>query len=195
MFGLPVPQEITDTKGSPVRYWGCRAIDQGGTLDIVHDRITYNGPEWDKALPLAERQGLPFILWLNRVALPELRAQLPNLPYEQVITVCAEGRQCLVARRAGGYVYVGAWEHHTETCKYDMLHRPEGRWSGTFDPNLGDRVEITINGFGAGTVVSYFCEHGYRGVRVKLDRQPKWHREQGQPPYALVFGAEIREVA
>jgi len=192
MFGLPVPQQIIDTKGSPVRYWGCRGIDHDGTLDIVHDRVTYAGPEWDKTLPLAEWQGLPFIWWLNKVALPELRRQLPTMPRKQAAPVCERGLFSMMARRAGGYVYVGAWEHHTEDCKYDLLHRPEGRWSGIFDPNTGDRVEITVNRFGAGIVVSYFCEHGYRGIRVKLDKQPDWHRKQGQPPYALVFGAEIQ---
>jgi len=195
MFGLPVPEHITDTKGAPVRYWGCRAIDQAGTLDIVHDRVTYAGTDWDTALPLAEWQGLPFIWWLNNVALPELRQRLSNLPHEHAVPVSERGLFSMMARRAGGYVYVGAWEHHTDACKYDLLHRPKGRWSGTFDPNIGDRVEVTLNGFGAGTVVSYFCEHGYRGVRVKLDKQPKWHRKQGQPPYVLAFGAEIRAVA
>jgi len=189
MFGLPVPKEVIDAKGNPVRYWGCRAIDQGGYLDIVHDRVTCNGPE---TLPLAEWQGLPFIWWLNKVALPELRRQLPAMPYEQVVPVCSQSQFSLFARRAGGYVYVGAWEHHTDACKYDLPERPVGEWSNTFDPNIGDRVEITFNGFGAGSVVSYFCEHGCRGVRVKLDKQPEWHRKQGQPPYALVFGAEIR---
>ena len=87
MFGLPVPQQIIDTKDTPVRYWGCRAIDQDGHLDIVHDRITYNGPESDEALPLAEWQGLPFIWWLNNVALPELRRQLPSLPHKQPVPV------------------------------------------------------------------------------------------------------------
>lgn len=195
MYGLPVPQEVIDAKGNPVRYWGCRAIDECGTLDIVHDRVTYNGPEWDKALTPQAWRELPFVWWLNKVALPELRLCLPNMAREQVLPVCDEGLFCMIARRAGGYVYVGAWEHHTPTSKYDLPQRPDGEWSGTFDPSIGDRVEIPFNGLGAGTVVSYFCEHGYRGVRVKLDKQPEWHQKQGNPPYALVFGAETRPVA
>ena len=192
MFGLSVPKEVIEAKGSPVRYWGCRAIDQEGTLDIVHDRVTYKGTEGDKTLPLEEWQGLPFIWWLNKAALPELRLRLPNMSYEEVVPVCQRGIFSMMARRAGGYVYVGAWEHHTDDCKYDLPERTEGVWSGTFDPNIGERVQITFNDFGVGTVVSYFCEHGYRGIRVKLDKQPEWHCKQGQPPYALVFGAEIR---
>jgi len=69
MFGLPVPQQIIETKGNPVRYWGCRAIDQDGQLDIVHDRVTYAGTDWDKALPLQEWRELSFLWWLNKLDL------------------------------------------------------------------------------------------------------------------------------
>ena len=100
------------------------AIDQDGTLNIVHDRISYDGPESDKAMPSQEWQGLPFIWWLNNVALPELRRQLPSLPHEQPVPVCDRALFSMMARRAGGYVYVGAWEGHTKDCKYDLTERP-----------------------------------------------------------------------
>jgi len=205
MFGQPVSQTSIDAQGQPIRYWGCRAIDDRGRLDIVHDRVTYNGPDSDKELPQDEWLNLSFVCWLNTEALPELRQRSASLPRNQVVVIKRvahnnkelnreEERFCLVARREGGYIYVGAWEYHTCGCKYDLTERPDGEWSATFDPNIGNRVRITMNNFGTGTVVSYFCEHGYRGVRVKLDQQPEWHKKQGQPPYALVFGAEIAEI-
>jgi hypothetical protein len=189
MFGLPVPQDVIDAKGNPVRYWGCRAIDERGTLDIVHDRVTYNGPEWDKSLTPQAWRELPFVWWLNKVALPELRLCLPNMAREQVLPVCDEGLFCLIARRAGGYVYVGAWEHHTATSKYDLPQRPDGEWSGTFDPNVGDRVEITFNGLGLGpwsatsvntvTVASESSWTSNRsGIRSRATRPTPWSLAQ-----------------
>jgi len=196
MFGLQVPDEVTQEKGDPVRYWGCRAIDQGtGGIDIVHDRIAYRGPESDEDLPQDEWQHLPFIYWLNTEALPEVRRRFAvgELSDEPTIVSKPSKRFGIVARRAGGYVYIGAWEHHFDGTRYDLTEKPEGEWSNDkFDPNIGDRVLVNFNGFGTGTVVSYFAEHGYRGVRVKLDKQPEWHQKQGQPPYALVFGQEIK---
>lgn len=72
------------------------------------------------------------------------------------------------------------------------------KWSGKQHagkplPKLGDRVTVTMNGLGAGTVVAYFVEHGFLGVQVRLDQRPDWHiRQNGSHhPHALVFGAEI----
>ena len=194
MYGLEVPKDVLNAHGEPVRYWGCRAIDQGGVLDVVHDRITYRGPKSDEQLPQDEWQCLPFVWWLNNTAMPKLRATLSSLPHEKVVVVDQKGQAFgLVVRRAGGYAYVGAWEHHVGDNRYDLTEKPKGEWSNPdFDPNIGDHVLVNFNGLGTGTVASYFVEHGYRGVRVKLDQQPEWHQKQGQPPYALVFGAEIK---
>lgn len=60
-------------------------------------------------------------------------------------------------------------------------------------PAIGTRVLITFNDFGAGAVESYFVEHGYLGVCVKLDAEPKWRKKQKcDHATALVFGSEIK---
>ena len=41
MFGRPVPKEIIEKRGEPVRYWGARAIFHPGTkhpIDLLPDR-------------------------------------------------------------------------------------------------------------------------------------------------------------
>ena len=65
-------------------------------------------------------------------------------------------------------------------------------------PKRGDRVVVGVNTLGPGTVSSYFVEHGYVGVAVKLDTatEPEWHKKQCKGTkyegYALVFGAELK---
>lgn len=96
-------------------------------------------------------------------------------------------------------------------AQYDMTSLPEGivartednksdlnllKWSGTSAmPAIGQSVAINFNGLGTGTVVSYFWEHGYIGVAVKLDKAPAWHVKQSKGSkyagHALVFGSEL----
>jgi hypothetical protein len=66
--------------------------------------------------------------------------------------------------------------------------------SGGFEapPAVGARVDVRINGFGPATVLGYFVEHGFLGVKVKPDVRPPWHvRQNPSRDVALVFGAEI----
>lgn len=98
-----------------------------------------------------------------------------------------------------------------ETCKYNLTELPEGvvllteenrpdksvlKWSGTLPiPAIGTQVKVTMNKLGPGVVESYFFEHGYLGVCVKLSDAPEWHKKQSAgtqwPHSALVFGQEI----
>lgn len=74
-----------------------------------------------------------------------------------------------------------------------------GGWQ--YIPHLTSKVKITFNGLGTGTVVSYFTEHSFIGVCVKLDNPPAWHTRQNKgrksangvnmEGHALVFGSEI----
>ncbi len=67
-------------------------------------------------------------------------------------------------------------------------------WSGkTEPPAIGAKVRINFNQLGSGVVESYFTEHGWLGVRIRLDKQPEWHRKQNgtNRNYALVFGIEL----
>ncbi len=65
-------------------------------------------------------------------------------------------------------------------------------------PTIGQKVTITMNNLGQGVVDSFFIEHGYVGVIVKLDSetQPIWHKKQNKGSRfegkALVFGAEVK---
>ena len=67
-----------------------------------------------------------------------------------------------------------------------------------FPPPIGTKVHIIFNGLGDGKVISYFFEHGFLGVQVKLDNEPKWHIKQTKGDWhrgtALVFGSEIEPV-
>lgn len=70
------------------------------------------------------------------------------------------------------------------------------KWSGSYPiPKIGDRVRIGFNELGSGAVESYFVEHGFVGVCVKLDNPPAWKRKQHagtkHEDTALVFGKEI----
>lgn len=86
-------------------------------------------------------------------------------------------------------------------CEYDesgaITNMAEGTimWSGDFMPKIGDRVNVTVNGFGLGRVASYFVEGGFLGVKVVLDSRPEWHRKQNPGrDFVLVFGMEIKEL-
>jgi hypothetical protein len=63
-------------------------------------------------------------------------------------------------------------------------------------PAIGTRVRINFDELGYGTVESYFIEHGWLGVCVKLDKIPDWKfNEQRDEPekmeVALVFAIEL----
>ena len=99
-------------------------------------------------------------------------------------------------------------------CRYDLPVMPEGvilrtdenegddtltKWSGVFPvPAIGDKVQHTGE-WGTGTVVSYFVEHGWLGLYVRLDNDPAWHAKQNAgKPYAghvHSFGIEIDQSA
>jgi hypothetical protein len=98
-----------------------------------------------------------------------------------------------------------------ENCFYNLSELPESvvllsaenrddknvvKWSGLYPiPQIGDKVYINFNQLGSGVVESYFVEHSYMGLTVKLDNAPEWHRKQtkGQKweGKAMVFGQEI----
>jgi hypothetical protein len=71
------------------------------------------------------------------------------------------------------------------------------QWSGRefpAPPDVGTKVRVTCNSIGVGVIEDYFIEHGYIGVRVKLDPETRaeWHKKQnGDKDYCLVFGNEI----
>ena len=72
-----------------------------------------------------------------------------------------------------------------------------GHWSNKQAPQIGDRVLITFNRFGKGTIIGAFTEAGYLGVIVKCDQRPEWHIKQNGDKHIHphVFGAEVEFLA
>ncbi len=69
-------------------------------------------------------------------------------------------------------------------------------WSGKFDPPaIGGRVFVRINSLGPATVIGYFTQDGYLGLRVQHDDAPEWYRKQngGNVP-GHVFGIECNQL-
>ena len=199
MFGLNIPDQLKANRAEPIRYWGARAIFQDRQIDLLPDRMTFRGKDHDEKLEPAERKLLPFIWWLDHSGLPWLREAARQLSPDSSEVIHRCDHSFLIAaspQRSYGYLYIGAVEFPVDGCEYDLPEFPRsGKWSGDFEPHLRDRVAININRLGTGRIVSFFVEHGWAGVRVKLDNQPEWHRKQGQPPCALVFGQEVRRLS
>lgn len=70
------------------------------------------------------------------------------------------------------------------------------KWSGSYPiPQIGQPVKVNFNSLGTGVVESYFVEHGYLGVTVRLDKEPEWkikqHKGTKHAGIAMVFGLEI----
>ena len=68
MFGRPVPKEIVEKRGEPVRYWGARAIFHPGTkhpIDLIPDRQGCQCAEGLASKPLLD--------WLNTMGMKELQ--------------------------------------------------------------------------------------------------------------------------
>lgn len=197
MFGFNITDEMKAGR-EVLRYWGARAILQRGTIDLLPDRQTFRAPEQDQKLDRRDFANLSLVHWINTKALPWLREEAKKLSgSSNKVIQFSEGRFLIAAspQSSYGYLYIGAVEFAIPEGRYDLAELPtDKQWTGQFTPQLGQRVKINFNGFGEGTICSFFWEHDYAGVRVRLDKQPDWHKKQGQPPYALVFGAEVTAI-
>jgi hypothetical protein len=80
---------------------------------------------------------------------------------------------------------------------------PDQKWSGTIPiPAVGSRVKATMNGWGDCTVIGYFTEGGWIGIRVLPDTCPDFFLSQNadelkQGDMSILnnicfFGAEIK---
>lgn len=73
------------------------------------------------------------------------------------------------------------------------------KWSGDNPPPpIGAKIpKIYMNNLGSGKVVGYFCEYGWLGVLVTLDKPPKWWvdnmKDRGLPKTAPahLFGIDL----
>jgi hypothetical protein len=207
MFGFNIPQAVIDKRGQPRSYWGARAIFQPqlkNPIDLLPDRQTWNPTPANKH-PLLRP-------WLDNEALPWLRQQIKEkgigsgssevLIYHRT----KHENYTLMAspQRSYGYLYIGAWRYDPVgddpgklLGSYELLEPTEGKkWSAGFPiPKIGDRVIATVNSLGLGTVLDYFWESDFQGIRLELDTatEPEWHKKQcPNDPTAMIFGAEAR---
>jgi len=62
-------------------------------------------------------------------------------------------------------------------------------------PNIGDEVNVKINGIGRSVVKKYFVEHGFIGLIVKPHDPPSWYiKQNGADGICHVFPAETEEL-
>ncbi len=182
MWGLPMTEKHASV-------WSARAIFKPGRpkpVELLPDRQSLEPPVESPML----------LRWLNNVGLPWLQKEAGKLSPDSrdAITMTKDLYTIAASPCASyGYLYVSAWRKDAPEARYELPEPPaDAKWSGGAVPKRGDQVTINFNGLGQGVVTDYFVEHGYLGLRVKLDQQPKWHADQNDRwPYALVFGKEV----
>lgn len=87
------------------------------------------------------------------------------------------------------------WKEDEDGSNRHVTNAADGvLWSGPLPvPASGTKVDIKMNHLGTGTIVGYFVEHGWLGVKVKLDTKAEWYPKGAKfDGFAFVFGAEIR---
>lgn len=113
----------------------------------------------------------------------ELQARYPALPLR-------------IEHCTGGLQQVQLLPKFKRLERRDEVPHRTALWSGVGEPpQIGSRVEISINGIGPGTVKAYAVSDGYLGVMVEADEatRPEWHKQQNPVNGAfLTFGAELR---
>ena len=62
---------------------------------------------------------------------------------------------------------------------------------------IGDRVIVTMNRIGLGTVRAFFVESGFLGIEVKADIIPEYFNPEQRKKYPtlLVFGTEFEPLS
>ena len=179
MWGLhPLPE------GEYLAVWGARAIFQHRELDFLHDRQQALGSEKARAL-LGK--------WIARTALPRLKKHIRENRWDSASREVFElniGPCTLKASPNGshGYMYLTATLRGSETV-------PDGKWSNTFMPKIGELVMAKVNDIGKCRVLGYFKEDGRIGVVAKPVHPPKWYvRQKGAWAMSRLFGAEIEKI-
>ena len=156
MFGRPIPQEIIEKRGEPVRYWGARAIFHPGTkhpIDLLPDRQGCKCAEGLASKPLLD--------WLNTVGMKELQKMRAFKSISSDSTEVVEFKdgeftvQCC-PNASYGYLYIGAWQYWPDGCRYEQKATdPTAKWSSDKFPvpAIGSKIEASINGQWEGVVV------------------------------------------
>ena len=200
MFGRPVPKEIVEKRGEPVRYWGARAIFHPGTkhpIDLLPDRQGCHCAEGLASKPLLD--------WLNTKGIKELQKMRAFTFLSGDSTEVVEFKdgqftiQCC-PNASFGYLYLGAWQYWPDNCRYEQKEPDStAKWSSVKFPvpAIGTRIKAAINGQWEGVVTGYFMEHGYQGIEVDCSqgKRPAFYEKQGgNPKRALFFGVDLTAV-
>ena len=199
MFGRPVPKEITEKRGEPVRYWGARAIFHPGTkrpIDLLPDRQNCKCAEGLVSKPLLD--------WLNTKGMKELQKMraFKSLSSDSAEVVEFKDGEFTVQcspNASYGYLYIGAWQYWPKNCRYEQKETdPKAKWSGDKSiPPIGSKIKASINGPWQGVVTGYFVELGYQGIEVDCTghKRPAYYEKQdGDPKRVLFFGIDLTAV-
>lgn len=189
-WGLPIPNEVLESKGQPRAYWGARAIyapKRKNLIELIYDQQTLE----------PEETLYPILLdWANEKGIPWLKEQLKIAKFEKNFRYDA-GMFGLIGQHHRGHINIGVWRHDTSDSQYELATPdPNAKWTGSFPiPSPGERVNVIMNQFGTATVIDYSVKSGYLGLRVKPDRLPDWFLKQN--PFTSTgtfYGVELRPI-
>ena len=200
MFGRPVPREIIEKRGEPVRYWGARAIFHPGTnypIELLPDRQRRRCAEGLASKPLLD--------WVNSKGMKELQntrafKRLTSDSSEVVAFTDGEFTIQCCPNASYGYLYIGAWQYWPKDCLYEQKTPASTvKWSSDkFSvPVIGSKIKANFNGQWEGVVIGYFVEHGYQGIEVDCSqgKRPEFYQKQGgDPKRVLFFGVDLTAV-
>lgn len=143
--------------------WGARAIfGRRGEVELVHDRTSMESRYPAQAQALAD--------WIDNYGLPALKSRLREEGVGQMDGTAIEissqfYRIKATPRSSGGHLYIGA------AMTGDAAPSPGAIWTSERGlPKVGERVNVLMNGLGAGSVVGYFAEGDYQFLRVHLNK-------------------------
>lgn len=175
-WGLfPIPD------GEYLAIWGARAILEDGRIILLPDRQQMLGNLDTKDI---------LCRWINHTGLPNLKHHIKtncwNGSTEDIFILDLWPFQLRASpRRSHGYLYLTAVIQGEEKF-------PNGKWSNTFIPAIGEMIQATINGLGQCRVLGYWKEYDWNAVIVKPLRPPEWFvRQRGRDAVCMLFGAEF----
>lgn len=163
---------------------GARTLFQEDRIEFLHDRQSNLG-----SAPACEA----LHSWLNGKAVPALKEHIVKQGWtwntEETFTL--ETWSFLFEaspRSSGGYIYLSAYLKGLEKF-------PEGKWSGTFIPEIGEKIVAAVNGIGESEVLGYYLQAGWIGVIALPNNPPEWFvKQNGKNAVCGLFGAEIRKL-
>ena len=175
-WGLtPIPD------GEFLAVWGARAIFVRREISLLPNRQQMFGHQ-DARNELCD--------WINHVGLPKLKRHVEENHWdgatEETFTIDDWPIQMKASpRRSHGYMYLTATMRGEEKF-------PDGKWSNTFIPQIGETVKAKCNDIGKCKVLGYMQEAGWNAIVAKPLKPPKWFvKQNGKYAFVMLFGAEF----